>query len=986
MRALPKGVYDEIITASLRLRLLELPPVLRADTVELSSHDAIEYVVRKVADRTREHLKKQLDGESTSDSILLANRILDTLDPSDPVEGVLLQQIRDSYVTSNISPIIPLAQSAFITNDLSLNYYAVLKSELSSADKVDFICPFIGNQGLNLIHENLTRFGSNLRVITSTYLGATDQRAIQRLAEIGAQIKIVYERADQKTSLHAKSWIFHRESGFSTATIGSSNLSSRALVDGLEWNVRLSVKDAPQVINELWITFERLWQESKFEIYEDGRDRTRLSQALRSQRTGTSVPNSFFNLEPLSHQKEALEELEFARLEGKSENLIVAATGTGKTLLAAFDYQRFCRKQGGRPRLLFVAHRKDILDQSLAAFRAVMRDGRFGEKFVADERPIDWDHVFASVQSLSHRRITEIDPKHFDYIVIDEFHHAEAPTYQRLLNHFVPLQLVGLTATPERSDGTNVIDRFGKATYELRIWHALDRNLLCPFHYFGIDDQTDLRDVAWIAGKYSGDDLDQIYVVGGNRRAEIIISELIDKAEDLEEMKVVAFCSSIRHAEFMSERFKSAGFSAVALHSGIQRDDRETMVQKFRQGQISILCTVDLFNEGVDIPEINTVLFLRPTESPTIFIQQLGRGLRTAIDKGALTVLDFVGHQNKKFRFDLRFSAMTGMSRMALTSAVRDGFPNLPAGCHIHLDKVTEKHVLRNLKESIPSNRNAIIAELRRMQSAGIPITLRSFLSETGIGVADIYRLGSFRLLLSAAGVGTTTTENTKRAGGFLHVDDRRRIEQYRLALTGRECEEIWSRMLAFPLTRSIDLANLDLEVAEEALDLFSCLELQAISRPLVANDLPFALHCHYNRDEIVAPFRDNPESMRQGTFYVQNKGLDIHLFTLRKTERAFSPTTRYADYFISSKMIHWESQSTTSVASPTGQRLTTGEGRHLFFVREDKVQDGRAAPFFCLGFGHPISFTGDRPIELVWELDHEVPDHRYIGLRAAAG
>jgi superfamily II DNA or RNA helicase/HKD family nuclease len=986
MSRLQKGVYDQLITASLRAELDQLPADLKARFTSISGEDSIEYLARHIADRARSYLANFVDEEVSESPAIDANRILRAMDEVDPVEGSLLQAIHDAIAPKVSFPLIPLAQSALVTNDQGLNYHAVLRSELASSDRIDLICPFIGNQGLNLIIDLLAGFGSRLRVITTTYLGATNQRALERVAKTGAQVKIVYERSDQKTGLHAKAWIFHRNSGFTTATVGSSNLSPRALVDGLEWNIRLSLKDAPQVLQELIVTFDRLWEDPIFESFEPERDAGRLKRALKSQRSERDAIAFFAEIHPYPHQQEALDELSYARLEGKTENLIIAATGTGKTLLAAFDYHRLCGEYGGRPTLLFVAHREDILQQSLGAFRAVMKDSDFGELNVGAERADDWRHVFASVQSLAHLTLSEISPTRFDAIVIDEFHHAEAPTYQRLLDHFRPRQLIGLTATPERTDGRNVIERFGVPTYELRLWHALDRKLLCPFHYFGIDDKTDLTDIDWVGGKYADADLDRRYVDQGEERARIIINELLEKVDDLERMRTVAFCATIRHAEFMAQAFRKVGLDAFALHSALPKDTRKELVRRFRNGDLPILCTVDLFNEGVDIPEINTVLFLRPTESATVFIQQLGRGLRNHPEKGALTVLDFVGQQNRKFRTDLRFRALTGLSRTELDKAVKAEFPMLPPGCHIRLDRTTQERVLKNIREAIPSSTRALVDELRRMKAAGTPITLGSFLQETGLELTDVYKGRSFNTLKRAAGLIEIESLDARRLGSFIHLDDRRRVEEYRRQLMDERDDTRFARMMAFTLTRSISLKGLDTITREEMLEMLIVLEGRAAHRPAISDDLVFSLHCHYSRDEIVSAFRDNPASMRQGTFYVEELELDVHILTLRKSERDFSPTTRYADYFIAPDRLHWESQSTTSAASPTGQRLIRGLGRHLFFVRENRDEDARTAPFMCLGFARPISSEGEKPIKLIWKLEHVVPDHVYVRFATAAG
>ncbi len=376
MVKLPEGVYDQLVTTALRQALSELPLLLKATTEQISPRDAIDYLAREVGERTRSVLRTALGDAETSEAMIArANEVLALLESSGLDDLSVLTRVAAKVEVNHKSPLLPLSQSALVTNDQQLNFHRVLRDELLSADTVDMVCPFIGNQGLNLVHDLLRHLGPKLRVITTTYLGGTHLRALERLAEGGAQIKIIYERPNQKTSLHAKAWIFHRHSGFTTATIGSSNLSVKALADGLEWNVRLGAKDTPQVLQGLIGKFERLWSDSQYELFNPARDSERVGKELASQRNpGEQVSGFFVDLAPFPHQTEALDALGYERLEGKHRNLIVAATGTGKTLISAFDYHRLARKWGGQPTLLFVAHREDILRQSRDAFRAVMRD------------------------------------------------------------------------------------------------------------------------------------------------------------------------------------------------------------------------------------------------------------------------------------------------------------------------------------------------------------------------------------------------------------------------------------------------------------------------------------------------------------------------------------------------------------------------------------------------------------------------------------
>ncbi len=985
---LKPGVYDELITRTLRQAIADLPNHFSADIEALEPGDAVDYLAREVAGRVRALLHSSVENAdnigSSDASIATANNILDLISAGNPAELNILTRIRPAKSNVSNSPVLPLSLSALITNDQDINYHKALRDELSSADRVDFICPFIGNQGLNLIFDLLQMLGKRLRVITTTYLGGTNVHALERLARVGAQVKIVYEGQDQKTGLHAKAWIFHRDSGFTTATIGSSNLSPRALADGLEWNVRLGARDAPQVIKGLTDTFSRLWANPVYEPFDPDRDLVKAKKAIDAQSGKFDAGDQFYtHVSPYPHQVEGLDQLQLDRLDGRHRNLIVAATGTGKTLMAAFDYDRLARAWTGLPSLLYVAHRGDILKQSLGAFRAVIRGVDFGALNVGQDKAVEWKHVFASVQSLAAMDLSKIDPAQFDIVIIDEFHHAEAPTYARLLTHFQPRELLALTATPERTDGQRTeIGKLWPPSFELRLWHALERQLLCPFHYFGINDETNLSEFAWTHGRYSDSELDREYIDHGKPRADLIIRELREKC-DLSNMRAVAFCATVNHAKYMARAFKEAAIDARALHSQLPEQERGNLVRSFRRGEIPLLCTVDLFNEGVDIPEINTVLFLRPTESATIFIQQLGRGLRNNRDKGALTVLDFVGQQNRKFRMDLRFAALTGYGRSDLERAIRKEFPRLPPGCDIRLDKVTQDHVLSNLRQAIPTGDQSLRDELRRIVAiSGIP-TLQEFLTETGLEPQDLYRHNrSFMSVKHAAGVmeGELPASHRK-IQSVVHADDRIRLNAYKqLAEEGGEGTH-FSRMLGWCIGGGLTAVGLNPEVRKEMVELFDILLERSQPHNVAAEDLPFSIHARYNRDEIAVPFIDNPGTMRQGTFYARSHRLDVHLITLRKSERDFSPSTRYQDWFESPNVLHWESQSTTTAASATGRRLIEGEGRHLCFVRERKDE-----PYSCLGFVRPIASESEKPIKLTWALEHSVPDHTYVRFRAAAG
>ena len=486
-----------------------------------------------------------------------------------------------------------------------------------------------------------------------------------------------------------------------------------------------------------------------------------------------------------------LEEIRVARELGHHRNLLVAATGTGKTVMAALDYKEL-RQTLPRARLLFVAHREEILDQSLRTFRMVLGDAAFGEKWVGNHRPTYFEHVFASIQSLSRNRLTAIDPRHFDVVIVDEFHHAAAATYQRLLTKVEPLELLGLTATPERADGLSILDHFdGRIAAEMRLWDAIAEGRLAPFQYYAIHDGASLTEVPWKRGTgYDMEALSNVFT-SDQAWARLVIRKTAEQA-DVTQMRAMGFCVSVAHARFMARQFSAAGIPSVAVWGDSPAEERQRALADLRAGRIRAVFSVDLFNEGVDIPHLDTLLMLRPTESATLFLQQLGRGLRKTDSKEYCTVLDFVSQHNREFRFDQKMRALIGGgSRRDLIRNVEQGFPNLPPGASATMDAVAQDIVLASIRNSLPSTKTQFVGELREMVSAGHEPSLPNFLAHTGVDLEAVYSSGrSYSDLLDAAGIPVSPSGHHERAlrralGRLLHIDDVERIALYRSVLTG---------------------------------------------------------------------------------------------------------------------------------------------------------------------------------------------------------
>jgi hypothetical protein len=626
---------------------------------------------------------------------------------------------------------------------------------------------------------------------------------------------------------------------------------------------------------------------------------------------------------------------------------------------------------------------------------------------VGGQRPREWQHVFASIQSLSQLGPDQLDAARFDMVIIDEFHHAQAPTYARLLNHLNPRVLLGLTATPERSDGQDIRAWFdGRTAVELRLWEALERQLLAPFQYFGIHDDVDLSAIRWKRGQgYDQGELSNLYT-GHDARASKILEELV-KTVDVSRMRAIGFCISIDHAEFMAKSFERAGIPALAVTSRLDLFERNDAIEKLKKGEIKTLFTVDLFNEGIDLPAVDTILMLRPTESATIFLQQLGRGLRLADDKPCLTVLDFIGAQHADFRFDLRYRALTGIGRRALARDVEHDFPTLPAGCHIKLDRVAKDIVLNNIRAALRMRWRDLAAELRLLGD----VSLGDFLAETGIELEDLYRVrrptdGGWAGLRRQAGLdecpaGAHDATLSAAIGRMLHVDDPSRLDHlYAVASGSRPPSGRLQAMLHSLLWGSscdgedgLERLWANPERCDELRQVAEVLRarIRRVSRPVdLSGRIPLKVHARYSRDEVRAAFGVT-EPVREGVKWVEAEQADIFFVTLTKTERHYSPTTMYQDRAISPELFQWESQSTTSTASATGQRYlhhaSRGSSVHLF-VRETKESDGAlgAPPYLYAGRMKYVDHTGDRPMRIRWKLHQPLPADVFHAARVATG
>lgn len=950
------------------------------------------------------------------------------------------------YVES-IMPITGLTQSElFCGSNVGTSLETEIKREILSSDKIYWLVSFIKWTGIRIFKKELESFthsGKELKIITTSYMGATDAKAVEFLASLpNTQVKLSYNTNRER--LHAKSYLFMRDSKFHTGYIGSSNLSHSALTSGLEWNLKITSQEIPHIIEKSLSTFETYWESPDFEYF-DGQapSREKLSNALQEARGNFNynAPNFYFDIKPHSHQQTILDKLTVEReLHKRYRNLVVAATGTGKTIISAFDFARFYQ-QNPEAKFLFIAHREEILKQAQSAYRGVLKNSHFGELWVGNNKPNKYHQLFASIQSLNTQlnnpnNTLALSENYFDYIVIDEVHHIAASSYRAVLKHFSPQILLGLTATPERHDGTDILSDFCHViAAEIRLPEAINQRHLSPFQYFAIDDNTDLTQIPWSKGRYDIAELTHLYTYN-DQRVMRILQSLNEVITDITQMRALAFCVSKAHANFMAQKFTLNNIACGVLTSD-NNQEREIQQQRLRSKQINVLFVVDIFNEGVDIPELDTLLFLRPTESLTIFLQQLGRGLRLTDNKECCTILDFVGNSRPEYDFSSKFRALIGKTNQAIGKEIKQGFPHLPLGCRIELQEQTQTMILKNISQAT-LNKNKLIGLINNFAHVTtLPLTLINFLHiYPHITLEDIYKVkvgkfGGWTTLVNAAksnGQAELTPEKSTLYSAYYRAINNRLLNctsltylrfmqtlvQAEFSLTNAEAiikqrakqtakysqafslmahYDFWDKpgtQLGFDNIKQSLLALNNLALKNELNDvlsiMFERLSVSEFAMPslnnAVVDNAPLNMHVRYPKEHILVAFGDSTftkkSSSREGVLTISNANTDLLFVTLDKCEKQFSATTMYHDYAISPTLFHWQTQNSAKPQSGRGLsyiKQKENNKTYLLFVREQaKDENGRTMGFVNFGPVDFVKYEGSQPMNITWKLKHPMP------------
>jgi superfamily II DNA or RNA helicase len=1031
-----QGLYEELVTKLINNQLNELgKDTFHIKKTLIDKTEAAQLLSQHIG-RTIKHAFTLIKGDSQLEKqIEIANKIIlflkDELNKEEfeddliETEGRILKAVFtkvDSHFTDldlhlkEITPYTRLIHSELFTGgNAGTTLESELRKEILSSDNIDLLVSFIKWKGIRILEQELREFtsrGGKLRVITTTYMGATDYKAIELLSSLeNTEVKVSYNTGNER--LHAKAYLFQRNTGFHTGYIGSSNFSRSALTDGLEWNLKITTKEISHIIDKFKKTFETYWENSEFEVFDKNKHSEKLVDALKEGKFSKdySIATSFFDIKPFEYQKEILEKLYVERnTHNRYRNLIVAATGTGKTVISAFDYKNF-RTNNKSSKLLFIAHRKEILEQSLSKFRGVLKENNFGQLWVDGIEPTNNEYVFASVQTLNNRlKDIKISPDYYDYIILDEAHHASASTYRPFLNYFKPKVLLGLTATPERMDNENILEDFcNRIAAEIRLPEAMNKKLLCPFQYFGISDSIDLQNVTWAKGKYVASELSSIYTKNDVRVGEII-TNLNKYTSDINDVQALGFCVTIEHAVFMAEKFNLAGLKAVYLTSK-NSSERDKIRESFKKKEFNYLFVVDIFNEGVDIPEIDTVLFLRPTESLTVFLQQLGRGLRLAEGKECLTVLDFVGNARPEYDFESKFRALIGKTSSSVQKEIESDFPHLPLGCSIVLERKAKESILENIRKATSLNINQIIIKIRNFQhQTTLPLTLKNFIDLNHIEIETIYKKGSWSRLCQLAGVLenfapvnekeilSTISKKWLSTNSISYFKFILQIAKNNFDIRLKDFDEnektmllmlhydVWQNAGGFKsLEESIKEIGSNKTLVKEIIEVLDLLIDRIDFREIdikLPYQQPLKLHARYTRDQILVAFGlstfDKKSSNREGV--AENKSLNTELLfiDLIKSEEDFSPTTLYDDYAISETLFHWQSQNQTRNDSGKGLTYINHQKlgkRILLFVREKaNNQFSNTIGYVFIGEAKFKENEGSKPMSIKWELNEPMP------------
>lgn len=941
-----------------------------------------------------------------------------------------------------------------VNNTSQKNLLDELTQSLVGCRRFYFNVAFVSYSGVQLLLDSFKLAedkGITGKIITGTYLNFTDPKAIRKLKSFN-DFDVRVFLATETQGFHPKAYIFEYDDYYKVI-VGSSNLTNYALKSNIEWNLQVIAKtdeSNKDFLNYLKESFDQIWDRSlettedfllQYEKHYRGvRYQDRINSPEVDSRKVFTYPLGP-RLTPNSMQKSAMEELALLRETGSQRALAVAATGTGKTFMAAFDVQQVKPKK-----MLFLVHREMILEKAMESFAKVVNvpKNKMGI-FSGNQKSYDADYLFATIQTMN-REFYSYQPDEFDYIVVDEAHHATSSSYKKVLDHFKPKFLLGMTATPERSDDGNVFDLFdNNLAIDIRLRQALEENLLVPFHYYGITDETgvDLSE-----DKLTPDQIAEKLNVAS--RVDFIIDKMDFYGHDGSKRKALGFCITKKHAEFMAAEFNKRGIPSTFLtgdHSEAERQ-RQIKLLESETDALNVIFTVDIFNEGVDIPSVNTVLMLRPTESAIVFTQQLGRGLRKAEQKEFLTVLDFIGNYSKSFLIAIALYGSRSVTKKEITHAVRKGFRNIPGPTNIRMDEIAKEQILEQLERENFYALKYLIEDYQAFKSAlagKIPYRLQDYL--TLEGAPD-------PVLFFSKSVSSNRSDNYV---AFLQKVEKTNSLIQKL-VTNQSFMTVYTKLLSYlPLKRPHELAILELGFSQKTFTLEEAVEqvnrhvdgdqkdttlhaletfnlkyadkkeilgikileetadnlyafneefLQSLvdeeTGPFISDAIHYGLmryknefghrdlgypfldlYSEYSQREVgmMANYRNTHSSFRGSTLQNELGGAHYFLFIDLHKDENIEESINYKDKFVNQKQFQWESPNSTKVDSDRGRDLAqnkvNGKTIHLF-VRKYKTVNNVTQRYTYIGRADAISYRNEKPIEIQYQLENKMPIDLY--------
>ena len=920
----------------------------------------------------------------------------------------------------------------------------VLNGLLESLDRCTgfyFTVAFLTYGGVQLIlqkFKELEERGVEGKILTSTYQNFSEPKAIEKLRDFkNIEVRLLDKQLDG--GLHAKGYLFIQDEWIEVY-IGSSNLTASALKENIEWNVKLTKKINEPFVQDILRDYNQLWEMAGLltdELLQDYKETYRRYKGFERENLLVldEVIKGNEEIIPNQMQQEAMKKLANLRQRGENKALVIAATGTGKTFMSAFDAKQFNPKK-----LLFIVHREEILRNAKETFEKVIPTVSKG-LYTGNQKDKEVDYLFATVQTIS-RYYKEYPKDFFDYIIFDEAHHLGGETYQKLIDYFEPRFLLGMTATPERCDDFNIFECFdGHVALEVRLREALEENLVIPFHYFGIRDieGIDLSDV----------NLDQIQEITKrlkvNERVEFIIEQMRLFGHDGEVRKAIGFCVSIEHAEYMAQKFNEAGIVSACLTGKNTPEERQIIISRLEDDKdpLEIIFTVDIFNEGVDIPSINVVLMLRPTQSPIIFIQQLGRGLRKHQNKEFLTVLDFIGNHSKSFLTAIALNGDKFYDKDSLKVAVSTGFSDIPGESFIILDSISREQILKQLdSENFNSMKylKEIYKEFKRMNRGQIPymlvdylkyegapdpitfikkektylqfiskmdkdsfinsllqfeefikvlkewsaqlplkrpyefIILKYFLNYPNQNYIDL-SMAEHEILKYVESVNETNVKHALQCLSQMYYDTSE-VNQY-LKLG----EYIGDTFIISPIFNQLRLAPHFKMYLEDVLN-YGLIRYQDEFGDVDYGIPHFKLYEAYTMKEVakLATYDKKHSAFRgSGLLTYQN---EFFLFVDLHKEEDIKASINYHDIFIDHNTFQWQTPNATSQDSERGQKIIDNKSHNInlhLFIRKFKEIDGLVQPYIYIGKGNTVWAEGNKPITVHLRLEHTIPQSLYL-------